>query len=140
MRTPLQADKTVSLTHTLRRGTAANSYTVILSGVSCHESDSVLPSSPGFSHSGGRSGATGICIFAGWSKAAPADAPEQAADAAGQFLTPGAFKAADEAVRAAGWTLALEDKVLLPSGRTGTVTSIQDNRSGRCPHWYVEVS
>ena len=140
MRTPLQADKTVSLTHTLRRGTAANSSTVILSGVSCHESDSVLPSSPGFSHSGGRSGATGICIFAGWSKAAPADAPEQAADAAGQFLTPEAFRAADEAVRVAGWTLALEDKVLLPSGRTGTVTSIQDNRSGRCPHWYVEVS
>ena len=68
------------------------------------------------------------------------DAPEQAADAAGQFLTPEAFRAADEAVRAAGWTLALEDKVLLPSGRTGTVTSIQDNRSGRCPHWYVEVS
>lgn len=140
MRTPLQADKTVSLTHTLRRGTATSSYTVVLSRVSCHESDSVLPSSPGFAHSGGRSGATGICIFAGWSKAAPAEAPGRAADAAGQFLTPEAFRASDEAARAAGWTLALEDKVLLPSGRTGTVTSIQDNRSGRCPHWYVEVS
>lgn len=140
MRSPLHAGQSIRLTHTVRRGTATNSYTVVLSQVSCREVDSVSPSSPGFSHSGGRSGATGICIFTGWSKAAPAEAPERAADAAGQFLTPEAFRAADEAVRASGWTLALEDKVLLPSGRTGTVTSIQDNRSGRCPHWYVEVS
>lgn len=140
MRTPLQADKTVSLTHTVRRGTASDRYTVVLSRVSCREVDSVAPSSPGFAHSSGRIGSTVVCIFAGWSKATPAEAPEQAADAAGQFLTPEAFKAADEAARASGWTLALEDKVLLPSGRTGTVTSIQDNRSGRCPHWYLEVS
>lgn len=140
MRSPLHAGQSIRLTHTVRRGTATNSYTVVLSQVSCREVDSVSPSSPGFAHSAGRIGATSVCIFTGWSKAAPADAPEQVADAAGQFLTPGAFKAADEAVRAAGWTLALEDKVLLPSGRTGTVTSIQDNRSGRCPHWYVEVS
>ena len=83
---------------------------------------------------------TGICISAGWSKAAPAEAPEQAGGRRrASFSPPEAFRAADEAVRAAGWTLALEEKVLLPSGRTGTVTSIQDNRSGRCPHWYVEV-
>lgn len=140
MRSPLHAGQSIRLTHTVRKGTVTNSYTVVLSQVSCREVDSVSPSSPGFAHSAVRIGATGICIFAGWSKAAPAEAPEQAADAAGQFLTPEAFRAADEAVRAAGWTLALEDKVLLPSGRTGTVTSIQDNRSGRCPHWYVEVS
>lgn len=88
MRSPLHAGQSIRLTHTVRKGTATNSYTVVLSRVSCHESDSVLPSSPGFAHSAGRIGATGICIFAGWSKAAPAEAPEQAADAAGQFLTP----------------------------------------------------
>lgn len=140
MRSPLHADQSIRLTHTVRMGTASGSYTVVLSQVSCREVDSVSPSSPGFAHSAGRIGSTGVCIFTGWSKVAPAEAPEQAADVAGQFLTPEAFRAADEATRAAGWTLALEDKVLLPSGRTGTVTSIQDNRSGRCPHWYVEVS
>ena len=61
-------------------------------------------------------------------------------DAASTFLAPAAFKAADEAARACHWTMAPEDKVQLPSGRTGTVTSVQDNRDGRCPHWYVEVT
>ena len=74
MRSPLHAGQNIRLTHTVRRGTATNSYTVVLSQVSCREVDSVSPSSPGFAHSAGRIGATGICIFAGWSKAAPAEA------------------------------------------------------------------
>lgn len=55
-------------------------------------------------------------------------------------FTPVAFKAAEDAQRVSCWTLAPEDKVQLPSGRTGVVTSVQDNRTGRCPHWYVEVT
>lgn len=91
MRSPLHAGQSIRLTHTVRRGTVTNSYTVVLSQVSCREVDSVSPSYPGFAHSAGRIGATGICIFVGWSKAAPAEAPEQAADAAGQFH-PGGFQ------------------------------------------------
>ena len=60
MRSPLHADQSIRLTHTVRKGTATNSYTVVLSRVSCHESDSVLPSSPGFAHSAGRIGATSV--------------------------------------------------------------------------------
>lgn len=137
MRTPLDADQTVTLTHIVRKGTVSDSYTVLLSGVSCHEATGVLADGGGFSHSGS---ATSFCIFPMHTTATFSEAPEQASIAGSTFLAPAAFKAADPAFRACRWTLAPEDKVLLPSGRTGTVTSIQDNRSGRCPHWYVEVS
>ncbi len=137
MRTPLDADQSVTLTHTVRKGTVSDSYTVVLSGVSCHEATGVLADGSGFSHSGS---ATSFCIFPLYTTAALSEAPEQASIAGSTFLAPAAFKAADPALRAYRWTLAPEDKVLLPSGRTGTVTGIQDNRSGRCPHWYVEVS
>ena len=135
MRAPLGATQTVTLTHLLRSGTKSTSYTAALCRVSVQESCGVVVSSPGFAPAS----TTALCIFPGWSTAAPEGA-EQPGEAAGQFLSPEAFKAAEPAQRAAHWTLALEDKVLLPSGRTGTVTRIQDNRSGRCPHWYVEVS
>ena len=81
-----------------------------------------------------------LCIFPGHTTAAPQSTAEPPADAASTFLDPAAFKAADEPARACHWTLAPEDKVTLPSGRVGTVTSVQDNRDGRCPHWYVEVT
>lgn len=61
-------------------------------------------------------------------------------DAGRCFLPASAFKAIDPSRRSDYWTLALADKVQLPSGRTATVTSIHDNRDGRVPHWCVEVS
>ena len=136
MRIPLGATQSVTLTHTIRKGTASDSYTVSFFGVSCHEVHSVKVEAPGFA----RQEQTSFCIFPDYTTAAFSGTPEQASIAGSTFLSPDAFKAADPALRACQWTLALEDKVLLPSGRTGTVTSIQDNRSGRCPHWYVEVS
>lgn len=136
MRVPLDAHQTVTLTHIVRKGTVSASYTVVLSGVSCHETNGVLADGGGFSHS---DNSTSFCIFPLYTTAALSDAPEQASAAGDTYLAPAAFKAADPALRSCRWTLAPEDKVLLPSGRTGTVTSIQDNRSGRCPHWYVEV-
>lgn len=134
---PLHADKTLRLTHCIRHGTTTAQYQTTLSGVSCREIHSAS--------TGARSGAglgfadqsrTGICIFAEHSTRDGQDAQ----NAQNSYLPPAAFRAADEAQRAAHWTVAPEDKVLLPSGRTGTVTSIQDNRDGRCPHWYLEVS
>ena len=129
MRKPLLATKSVTLVHCIRRGTGSTSYTTVLSGVSCRE---VAAAGTG-AQSGAGSGfapksSSEICIFPGHSAAAST------------FLDPAAFKAADEAARACHWTLAPEDKVTLPSGRVGTVTSVQDNRDGRCPHWYVEVT
>lgn len=137
MRTPLQATQSVTLTHTVRKGTQTSSYTVALAQVSCHESDSVYPSGPGFAHQNGRISGTTLCIFSQYSAV---DLAEAAGLAGELYLAPEAFRAADEAARASHWTLALEDKVTLPSGRTATVTSIQDNRTGRLPHWYVGVS
>lgn len=81
-----------------------------------------------------------ICIFPGYSTAAPADQPKAAMDAGRCFLPASAFKAIDPSRRSDYWTLSLADKVQLPSGRTATVTSIHDNRDGRVPHWCVEVS
>ncbi len=136
MRKPLGADQTVTLTHIIRKGTVSESYTTILSAVSCHEVSSAHVETPGFA----RREQTTFCIFPHHSTAVPSGAAERPNPAGDTFITPEAFKAAEAAFRGCRWTLALEDKVLLPSGRTGTVTSIQDNRSGHCPHWYVEVS
>lgn len=136
MRKPLGANQTITLTHTVRKGMENDSYTVVLSGVSCHEVSGARVESPGFA----RQAQTSLCIFPGHTTAAFSGTPEQASIAGSTFITPEAFKAAEANLRSCRWTLAPEDKVLLPSGRTGTVTSIQDNRSGRCPHWYVEVS
>lgn len=136
MRVPLDAHQTVTLTHIVRKGTVSDSYTVLLSGVSCHETNGVLADGGGFSHS---DNSTSFCIFPLYTTAALSDAPEQASAAGDTYLAPAVFKAADPALRSCRWTLAPEDKVLLPSGRTGTVVSVQDNRTGRCPHWYVEV-
>lgn len=135
MRAPLGTTQSVTLTHCIRQGTSEHSYTVRLSRVSVHEVNGAVVSTPGFA----RTGTTVLCIFPGWSTAAPEGA-EAAQEAAGCFLDPEAFRGTEDAQRAAHWTLAPEDKVQLPSGRIGTVTCVQDNRTGRCPHWYVEVS
>ena len=136
MRSPLLATKSVTLVHHIRQGTDSTSYTTVLSGVSCHEVSGAKAGGPGFNPNS----SSGIRIFVGHSTAAPQNGAVAAMDAASTFLDPAAFKAADKPARACHWTLAPEDKVTLPSGRTGTVTSIQDNRDGRCPHWYVEVA
>ena len=137
MRKPLLANASVTLTHCIRQGTSSNSYTVMLSGVSCREVSGVhTSSSKGFDPSN----TTQICIFTGHTTVAPQSRAGAPTDAASTFLAPAAFKAAEEPQRVSCWTLAPEDKVQLPSGRTGIVTSVQDNRTGRCPHWYVEVT
>lgn len=137
MRKPLLATKSVTLVHCIRRGTGSTSYTVVLRGVSCREvSAAGVGSGAGFDPKS----STVLCIFPGHTTAAPQSTAEPPADAASTFLDPAAFKAADEPARACHWTLAPEDKVTLPSGRIGTVTSVQDNRDGRCPHWCVEVT
>lgn len=137
MRKPLLANASVTLTHCIRQGTSSNSYTVMLSGVSCREVSCVRTGSGnGFAPNS----TTQICIFAGHTTIAPQSGTGASVDAASTFLTPVAFKAAEDAQRVSCWTLAPEDKVQLPSGRTGVVTSVQDNRTGRCPHWYVEVT
>lgn len=137
MRTPLLATKIIGLTHCIRKGTGSASYTVVLANVSCREvSGAVASASAGFDPRN----STAICIFPGCSTAAPENGTAAPADAASTFLDPAAFKAADEPARACHWTLAPEDKVILPSGRTGVITHVQDNRDGRCPHWYVEVT
>lgn len=135
MRTPLRATQTITLTHIIRKGTASESYTTTLAGVSCHEVSSIQVESPGFA----RQDTTSFCIFPEHTTAAFSGTPEQASIAGSTFLTPEAYKAADAALRGCRWTVALEDKVQLPSGRVSTVSSISDNRGGRCPHWYVEV-
>ena len=137
MRKPSLANASVTLTHCIRQGTSSNSYTVMLSGVSCREVSGVHTSSgKGFAPNS----TTQICIFAGHTTIAPQSGAGAPVDAASTFLTPAAFKAAENAQRVSCWTLAPEDKVQLPSGLTGVVTSVQDNRTGRCPHWYVEVT
>ncbi len=141
MRKPLLATKSVTLVHCIRQGTGGTSYTTVLSGVSCRE---VAAAGTG-AQSGAGSGfapksSSEICIFVGHSTAAPQSGAVAAMDAASTFLDPAGFKAADEPARACRWTMAPEDKVTLPSGRIGTITSIQDNRDGRCPHWCVEVT
>lgn len=137
MRKPLLANASVTLTHCIRQGTSSNSYTVILSGVSCREVSCVRTGSGnGFAPNN----TTQICIFAGHTTIAPQSGTGAPVDAASTFLTPAAFKAAENAQCVSCWTLAPEDKVQLPSGRTGVVTSVQDNRTGRCPHWYVGVT
>lgn len=135
MRKPLLATKRVTFQHTIRKGTVSTSYTTVLTNVSCHETYGAQVESPGFvpSHN------TEICIFPQHSQIGPCEGAEAAMDADSTFLAPEAFRASDEATRACHWTLAPEDKVTLPSGRTGTVLRVQDNRSGHCPHWYVEV-
>lgn len=136
MRKPLLANASVTLTHCIRQGTSSNSYTVMLSGVSCREVSCVRTGSGnGFAPNS----TTQICIFAGHTTIAPQSGTGAPVDAASTF-TPVAFKAAEDAQRVSCWTLAPEDKVQLPSGRTGVVTGVQDNRTGRCPHWYVEVT
>lgn len=136
MRKPLLATKSVTLVHCIRAGTGSTSYTTVLSGVSCREVSGAKAGGPGFNPGS----SSEICIFVGHSAAAPQSTAESMLDAASTFLDPAAFKAADEPARACHWTLAPEDKVTLPSGRIGTVTSVQDNRDGRCPHWCVEVA
>lgn len=141
MRKPLLATKSVTLEHYIRRGTGGTSYTVVLSGVSCREISGASTGAQSAAGSGfAPKSSSEICIFVGHSTAAPQSTAEPPMAAASTFLDPAAFKAADEPARACHWTLAPEDKVTLPSGRTGTVTSVQDNRDGRCPHWYVEVT
>lgn len=136
MRIPLLAGKTIVLEHRIRSGTGSSSYTTIVSGVSCWEvSGAASGSGSGFDPSN----STGVCIFVGYSKAAPQGGAETAQRVESKFLNPEAFRAAEAAQRASHWTLSPEDKITLPSGRTGTVMTVQDNRSGRCPHWYVEV-
>lgn len=137
MRKPLLATKSVTLVHCIRRGTGSTSYTTVLSGVSCRE---VAAAGTGAGSGFAPKSSSEICIFPGHTTAAPQSAAEPPSDAASTFLDPAAFKAADEPARACHWTLAPEDKVTLPSGRVGTVTSVQDNRDGHCPHWYVEVT
>ena len=137
MRKPLLATKSVTLVHCIRRGTGSTSYTTVLSGVSCREvaaagTGAQSGAGPGFAPKS----SSEICVFVGHSTAAPQSGTAASMDAASTFLVP----AADEAARACHWTLAPEDKVTLPSGRVGTVTSVQDNRDGRCPHWYMEVT
>lgn len=78
MRVPLDAHQTVTLTHIVRKGTASESYTVVLSGVSCHETNGVLADGSGFSHS---DNSTSFCIFPLYTTAALSDAPEQASAA-----------------------------------------------------------
>lgn len=141
MRKPLLATKSVTLVHCIRQGTGSTSYTTVLSGVSCREvaaagTGAQSGAGPGFAPKS----SSEICVFVGHSTAAPQSGTAASMDAASTFLAPAAFKAADEAARDCHWTLAPEDKVALPSGRTGTVTSVQDNHDGRCPHWYVEVT
>lgn len=141
MRKPLLATKTVTLMHYIRAGTGSTSYTAVLSGVSCREVAAVGTGAQSVAGSGfAPKNNTVVCIFPSHTTAAPQSTTEPPLDAASTFLDPAAFKAADEAARACHWTLAPEDKVTLPSGRVGTVTSVQDNRDGRCPHWYVEVT
>lgn len=135
MRTPLRAAQTVTLTHVIRKGTASESYTTTLAGVSCHEVNGVQVEAPGFA----RQDTTFFCIFPGHTTAAFSGTPKQASIADSTFLSPEAYKTAEPALRGCRWTMTPEDKVLLPSGRTGTIASISDNRDGRCPHWYVEV-
>lgn len=137
MRKPLLATKSVTLVHCIRRGTGSTSYTTVLSGVSCRE---VAAAGTGAGSGFASKSSSEICIFPGHTTAAPQSAAEPPSDAASTFLDPAAFMAADEPARACHWTLTPEDKVTLPSGRVGTVTSVQDNRDGRCPHWYVEVT
>lgn len=139
MRTPLGATQTVALTHTVRKGTASESYTTVLTGVSCHEANGVAADGSGFSHANTQQGVTFFCIFPNHTTAAFSGTPKQASLAGSTFLSSDAFKAADAALRGCRWTLSPEDKVILPSGRGAMVTSITDNRIGRCPHWYVEV-
>ena len=136
MRKPLLATKSVTLVHCIRQGTASTCYTTVLSGVSCREVSGAKAGGPGFNPGS----SSGFSIFVGHSTAAPQSGAVTPLDAASTFLDPEAFKAADEAARACHWTMAPEDKVQLPSGRTSAITSIQDNRDGRCPHWYVEVA
>lgn len=133
---PLLATKSVNFIHHVRAGTSDTSYTFQLSKVSCAEVQSAQVDTPGFS----RRDATVICIFPGYSTAAPVDQLKAAMDAGRCFLPASAFKAIDPSRRSDYWTLSLADKVQLPSGRTATVTSIHDNRDGRVPHWCVEVS
>ena len=141
MRTPLLANKIVGLTHCIRRGTGSTSYTVVLTNVSCREVSGIATSAATSNATGfAPRNSTVICIFPGCSTAAPQSGTVAPADAGSTFLDPAAFKAADEPARACHWTLAPEDKVFLPSGRTGVITRVQDNRDGRCPHWYVEVT
>lgn len=131
MRKPLLATKSVTLVHCIRQGTGQHQ---LHHGAVWRE----LPR-------GGRSRyrrtvrcrlrlcpekRSEICIFPGHSTAAPQSTAESPLNAASTFLDPAAFKAADEAARACHWTLAPEDKVTLPSGHVGTVTSVQDNRDG----------
>lgn len=137
MKKPILATKTIALTHCIRTGTGSTSYTTVLSCVSCRE---VTAAGTGTGFGFAPRGSSVICIFPGHSAAAPQRTAEPPADAASTFLDPVAFKAADEPARTCHWTLSPEDKVTLPSGRAGTVTSVQDNRDGRCPHWYVEVT
>ena len=135
MRKPLLATKRVTFQHTIRKGTVSTSYTTVLTNVSCHETSGAQVESPGFAPSHN----TEICIFPQHSQRATGEDTEAATPAGSTFLAPEAFRAADETVRASHWTLAPEDKVILSSGHTGTVLRVQDNRSGHCPHWYVEV-
>lgn len=138
---PLHADQTIRLTHTLRQGTASTAYSTLLSGVSCREVQGATTGARSGSGTGFAStSSTGICIFVGHSTAVPEKGAVGALPVASNYLAPQDFKAAEEPRRACHWTVTSEDKVLLPSGRTGTVTSVQDNRAGRCPHWYLEVS
>lgn len=106
-------------------GTGSTSYATVLSGVSCREvaaagTGAQSGAGPGFAPKS----SSEICVFVGHSTAAPQSGTAASMDAASTFLAPAAFKAADEAARACHWTMAPEDKVQLPSGRTGTITSI----------------
>lgn len=72
MRKPLGADQTVTITHIIRKGTASESYTTVLSGVSCREVSSAHVETPGFA----RQEQTSFCIFPGHTTAAPSGAAE----------------------------------------------------------------
>lgn len=82
MRKPLLANASVTITHCIRQGTSSNSYTVMLSGVSCREVSCVRTGSGnGFAPNS----TTQICIFAGHTTIAPQSGTGAPVDAASTF-------------------------------------------------------
>lgn len=119
-RRPSLATDSIEIEH--RGGGASISF--VLDRVSCHEVCGAAVQTAAFQ----RQCAAQISIFPGWSLAG-------GQDAGAAYRTPAAYKVTGE-----GWTMDKEDLVLLPSGRKGRITRIEDSRAGRCPHWYIEVT
>lgn len=135
-RKPLLANDSIKIEHRASAGASDVVYTITLTGVSCHEAHGVRVSTPGFQ----QQATTEICIFPGFSQAATESPAEGSSTTDSTYLDPAAFKATESPRRAQYWTMDKEDIVYLPSGRKGRITNIEDNRAGRCPHWFVEVT